>query len=115
MQSIPGIGNIRRFPSHAHLAKFAGLTWRQHQSWAFTAQCTRMTTSGNEDLRDSLVEAANSLRVHNEEYKAFYQKKYQEVPRYQPKRALALTVPKLVRLVFALLAKGQLYQPERCQ
>lgn len=127
LQSIPGIGpvyaagifaeigHIGRFPSHAHLAKFAGLTWRQHQSGTFTAQCTRMTKSGNAYLRYYLVEAANSLRVHNAEYKAFYQKKYQEVTRYQHKRALALTARKLVRLVFALLAKGQLYQYERSQ
>ncbi|GAW92251.1 ISChy1, transposase [Calderihabitans maritimus] len=50
------------------------------------------------------------MRVHNEEYKAYYQKKYHEVTKHQHKRALVLTARKLVRLVFALLSKGQIYK-----
>lgn len=106
------IGDIHRFPSDPQLAKFAGITWRKRQSGNFTAQHTRMTKTGNEYLRYYLIEAANSLRVHNKEYKAFYQKKFKEVTRYQHKRALALTARKLVRLVFSLLKKNQLYQHE---
>ena len=105
------IGEIQRFDSQAQLAKFAGLTWRKLASGDFLGEITRMTKSGNQYLRYYLIEAANSLRVHNEEYRAYYQAKYQEVPLHQHKRALALTARKLVRLVFALLAKNQLYQP----
>ncbi len=61
-------------------------------------------------MRYYLVQAANSLRVHNEEYKAYYQRKYYEVTKHQHKRALVLTARKLVRLVFALLSKGQIYK-----
>jgi len=50
------------------------------------------------------------LRIYNEEYQIFYQKKYQEVPDHN-KRALVLTARKVVRLVFALLSKNQLYDP----
>ena len=105
------IGDITRFGSQAQLAKFAGLTWRKTASGDFVGQITRMTKSGNQYLRYYLVEAANSLRVHNEEYRAYYQAKYKEVTLHQHKRALALTARKLVRLVFALLSKNQLYQP----
>lgn len=104
------IGNIKRFPSHANLAKFAGLTWRKSSSGNFEAEETYMTKTGNQYLRYYLIEAANSLRVHNEEYRLYYQSKYKEVPKHQHKRALALTARKLVRLVFALLTKNQLYQ-----
>lgn len=104
------IGNIKRFPSHAKLAKFAGLTWRKTASGNFEAEETHMTKSGNQFLRYYLVEAANSLRVHNEEYRLYYQSKYKEVPKHQHKRAVVLTARKLVRLVFALLTKNQLYQ-----
>lgn len=104
------IGNIHNFHSQAALAKFAGLTWRKSQSGNFRAEITRMTKTGNKYLRYYLIEAANSLRVHNEEYRAYYQSKYQEVTKHQHKRALALTARKLVRLIFSLLKNNQLYQ-----
>ena len=103
------IGNIERFPREDALAKFAGLTWRSRQTGKFEAEETRMTKTGNQYLRYYLIEAANALRVHNAEYKAYYQNKYKEVTKHQHKRALALTARKLVRLVYALLKKGQLY------
>lgn len=104
------IGNIKRFSSHAKLAKFAGLTWRKTASGKFEAEETYMTKTGNEYLRYYFVEAANSLRMHNEEYRLYYESKYKEVPKHQHKRAVALTARKLVRLVFALLTKNRLYQ-----
>ena len=72
---------------------------------------TLLAKAANMHLRYYLVEAANSLRIHNDEYRAYYQKKYQEVKKHQHKRALVLTARKLVRLVYALLTKNQLYQP----
>ncbi len=104
------IGEIRRFPGEESLAKFAGLTWRRYQSGNFEAEETRMSKSGNEYLRYYLIEAANALRVHNAEYKAYYETKFKEVTKHQHKRALVLTARKLVRLVYALLKKGQLYR-----
>lgn len=106
------IGDIKRFPTEDALAKFAGLTWRRRQTGKFEAEETRMTKTGNQYLRYYLIEAANALRVHNAEYKAYYQNKYKEVTKHQHKRALALTARKLVRLVYALLKKGQLYNKD---
>lgn len=105
------LGNIQRFDSQAQVAKFAGLTWRKRKSGKYESEFTRMTKTGNRYLRYYLTEAANSLRVHNEEYKAYYQKKYNEVTKHRHKRAVALTARKLVRLVFALLTKRHLWQP----
>ena len=121
--SVPGLGpvytagllaeiqDIHRFPGHAALAKFAGLTWRPHQSGDFTAEETPLTKTGNTYLRYYLVEGANSVRVHEPEYGAYYQAKYKEVTKHHHKRALALTARKLVRLVDALLRDAQLYLP----
>ncbi|MBI3009245.1 MAG: IS110 family transposase [Candidatus Omnitrophica bacterium] len=103
------IGDVSRFAHDSQLAKFAGLTWKISQSGQFTAEETRLTGRGNQFLRYYLCEAANSLRVHNEEYKTYYSKKFDEVPKHRHKRAIVLTARKLVRLVFALLAKKQLY------
>lgn len=104
------IGDIHRFHTEDALAKFTGLTWKRYQSGNFEAEETHMSKTGNEYLRYYFIEAANALRVHNAEYKAYYQIKFEEVTKHQHKRALALTARKLVRLVFALLKKGQLYR-----
>lgn len=69
-----------------------------------------MIKAANTYLRYYLIEAANSLRTHNNEYKAYYKRKYKEVKKHQHKRALVLTARKLVRLVYALLSKQQLYR-----
>jgi len=123
LQSVPGIGpvycagiiaeigDINRFDGQASLAKYAGLVWTERQSGQFTAQFTRQIPSANRFLKYYLCEAAASLVRCDTEYKRFYNLKYNEVNRYQHKRALALTARKLVRLVFRLLKDNRLYSP----
>lgn len=125
LQTVPGIGSvfaagiiaeigqIERFEDETKIAKYAGLYWRKHQSGRFTADDTSLSRNGNQYLRYYLVEAANSVRRQIPEYKEYYTKKYQEVPKHQHKRALVLTARKFVRLVDALLRKNQIYTPER--
>ena len=121
--SIPGIGkvysagiiaeicDIHRFQSQASVAKFAGLVWTQHQSGEFEAQDRKLIKSGNRFLRYYLLEAANSVRRCDSEFRRYYDLKYKEVNKHQHKRALALTARKLVRLVFRLLKDNRLYKP----
>lgn len=121
LTSIPGIGtvyaagifaelgDIHAFPSDAQVAKLAGLIWPRHQSGPFEAEDRRMDKQANAYLRYYLIEAADSLRRHNPDYRAYYQKKYAEVTKHQHKRALVLTARKFVRLVHALLTKNVLY------
>lgn len=125
LTSIPGIGpvlasgilaeigSITSFPSHHSLAKYAGLTWRVNQSGNYSADCTRMTKTGNKYLRYYLIEAANSVKNHVPQYKVFYSKKFSEVTKHCHKRALALTTRKLVRLIFGLLTKNQIYSSDK--
>ena len=108
---IAEIGDINRFQSQASVAKYAGLVWKQHQSGEFEAQNTRLIKSGNRFLRYYLLEAANSVRRCDSEFKRYYDLKYKQVNKYQHKRALALTARKLVRLVFRLLKEGRNYIP----
>jgi transposase len=107
------IGTITSFDSHDALAKYAGLTWRINQSGDYSADDTRMTKTGNKYLRYYLIEAANSVKNNISEYKDFYLKKYGEVTTHQHKRALALTSRKLVRLIFGLLTKNQIYSSNK--
>ena len=108
---IAEIGDINRFQSQASVAKYAGLVWKQHQSGEFEAQNTRLIKSGNRFLRYYLLEAANSVRRCDSEFRQYYDLKYKQVNKYQHKRALALTARKLVRLVFRLLKEGRNYIP----
>lgn len=107
------IGDISAFYSQDALAKYAGLTWTKSQSGNFEADESRMTKAGNRYLRYYLGEAANSMKNHVPEYRDFYNKKYNEVPKHKHKRALALTSRKLVRLIFGLLTKEKLYSTDR--
>jgi transposase len=107
------IGDINRFKDQAALAKYAGLTWRKHQSGNFNAEETRLIPSGNRYLRFYLIEATNSVKNHEFEFGLFYRKKYHEVTKHQHKRALVLTARKFVRLVDTLLRNDQIYTPRR--
>jgi transposase len=108
------IGDPARFDGdQAKVAKFAGLSWHQTQSGDFQAEETRLTHSGNRYLRYYLCEGANSVRMRDAEYRAYYQRKYHEVRLHQHKRAIVLTARKLVRLVVRLLTTNQPYRPRR--
>lgn len=125
LSSIPGIGpvyasgilaemgSVKCFPNNDALAKYSGIVWKENQSGKFTAEDTPMSKAGNRYLRYYLIEAAGSVSMHIPEYQNFYQKKYAEVTTHQHKRALALTSRKLIRMIFGLLDKNQLYSFNR--
>jgi hypothetical protein len=111
---VAEIGDLARFEyDQAKVAKFAGFKWRKHQSGEFSAEETRLTRTGNRYLRYYFCEAANTVRMHDREYAAYYERKYREVRQHQHKRAIVLTARKLVRLVVRLLTTNQPYQPRR--
>jgi len=103
------IGSVKAFRSHDAIAKYAGLVWNPNQSGSFEAEDTYMSKAGNRYLRYYLIEAANSVKNHAPTFNDFYHKKFHEVKNHQHKRALALTSRKLIRLIFGLLDKNQLY------
>ncbi len=107
------IGSITSFSSNDALAKYAGLTWRIKESGDYSASETNMTKTGNKYLRYYLIEAANSVKNNIPEFNVYYRKKFNEVPKHQHKRALALTSRKLVRLIFGLLTKNQIYSSSK--
>ena len=108
---IAEIGNINRFDNHAALAKYAGIAWSENKSGNFTGEVTNLVKSGNRYLRYYLLEAADSIRKCDSEFRRYYDLKFKEVNRFRHKRALALTARKFVRLVFRLLKDNRLYTP----
>lgn len=125
LNSVPGIGRvyasgilaeigtIKCFKNNDALAKYCGIVWKENQSGNFEAEDTPMNKAGNLYLRYYIIEAAGSVIRHCPEYKAFYEKKFAEVRTHQHKRALALTSRKLIRMLFGLLDKNQLYSVEK--
>ena len=106
---IAEVGDIVKFDNQAALAKFAGLVWGCCDSGNFSSEDNFMTKQGNKYLRYYLIEATALMVRYHPEYKAFYERKYNEAAKHKHKRALALTARKFVRLVFALLRKNQLF------
>ena len=105
---IAEIGDLARFDfRHEKVASFAGLKWSKHQSADFTAEETHLKRTGSAYLRYYLCEATQLVRMHDAEYNAYYQKKYDEVRHHQHKRATVLTARKLVRLVVRLLTTNE--------
>ncbi|MDR1540971.1 MAG: IS110 family transposase [Clostridiales bacterium] len=108
---LPEIGTIKAFKSHNSLAKYAGAAWPPNESGKFQAGDKHLSKQGNAYLRYYLLEAANSVKNHLPDYKDFYSKKYAEASTHKHKRALAPASRKLIRLIFGLLDKNQLYTP----
>lgn len=92
----------------AAVAKLAGLWWPTNDSGRFQAADRHLARERNPYLRYWFVQAAHSLRRYHPDYTVYYWRKFHEVPTHQHKRALTLTARKAVRLIFALLHKGQL-------
>lgn len=91
----------------AAVAKLAGLWWPQNESGRFQATDRHLAQERNPYLRYWFVQAAHTLQRYDPSYAAFYWRKFYQVRSHQHKRALILTARKAVRLVFALLHKGQ--------
>ena len=123
--SIPGIGPVfaagilaeigdaKIFKNDNSLAKYIGLIWNEHESGNFSSDTTRLSKAGNSYLRYYVIEAAGSVICNLQEYKDYYLKKYDEVTTHKHARATVLTARKLVRLIYGLMSKDQLFNVTR--
>jgi transposase len=91
----------------AAVANLAGLWWPKRDSGRFEADDRHLARERNPYLRFWFVQAAHTLQRYDPAYAAYYQRKFKETTRHPQKRALILTARKAVRLIFALLHKGQ--------
>jgi len=96
----------------AAVARLAGLWWPRNDSGRFEGQDRYLARERNPYLRYWFTQAAYSLKRHRADYADYYDRKYNEVKKHQHKRALILTARKSVRLIFALLHKGQMARLE---
>ncbi|GHU48133.1 IS110 family transposase ISDha12 [Clostridia bacterium] len=112
---IAEIAGVKRFSNDNALAKFSGIYWNTYESADFHAEETSLRKRGNKYLRYYLIQATDHVRKYLPEYLDFYSRKFKESKAHQHKRALVLTSRKFIRLVFALLHEGKLYDDKHRQ
>jgi transposase len=107
---ISELGDISRFKTPDKVLSFAGLEPGFFQSGT-TEYNGHMVKHGSAPLRCALMNCSRSIRLHNETFATYYQKKINEgKPHYV---ALSHVAKKLVRLIFALETKGDRFDPSR--
>ena len=128
LMSIPGmtrgtaaqlyaeIDCIDNFRSERALARYAGLTWPPYQSGTSLDAQRHLVTRCNHYLRHSLCHVARQLAKNSLEFGDYFERKRAEVTNKGASvRALLLTARRVVRLIYALLTRGEVYHAGRMQ
>ena len=107
---ISEFGDFNRFEKPDKMLSFAGLEPGYFQSGT-TEYHTQMVKRGSHSLRNVIMNCANSVKLHNEVFAAYYLKKRDEgKPHYV---ALNHVAKKLIRLIYALETKGVMFDPDK--
>ncbi len=116
LESIPGIGpitaasfisevgDINRFKKPERLVAYAGIDPRVHQSGTSINGKGYISKRGNKILRTRLFNAASVAVLHDNIFKAFFQKKKNEGKPYRV--ALVATMRKMTHVIYAVWTRG---------
>ena len=122
LRSIPGIGEITAskllgeirdvcaFEDARQLAAYAGVTPRNFTSGTSVHKKSRMSKTGNANLRKALYMPAISAKHHNPIIKAFCERLLKSGLR--PMEIIGAAMRKLLHLVFGILKSGKPFNPE---
>lgn len=102
------IGDVARFESADKLVAYAGIDATVHQSGQFQATEMHMSKRGSPYLRLALWQAASMCLQHNEELRAYYEKKRREGKAHGT--ALGAVCRKLLVRVFVILKENRAYE-----
>jgi transposase len=120
--SIPGIGEITAskllgeirdvcaFEDARQLAAYAGVTPRNFVSGTSVHKKSRMSKTGNANLRKALYMPAISAKHHNPIVRVFCDRLLKSGLR--PKEVIGAAMRKLLHLVFGILKSGKPFDPE---
>lgn len=105
---ISEFGDFSRFENPNKMLSFAGLEPGYFQS-GIAEYNGRMVKRGSAPLRCALMNCSRSILLHDEIFASYYHKKISEgKPHYV---AISHVAKKLVRLIFALETKGEMFDP----
>lgn len=107
---ISEYGNIKRFASPNAMLAFAGLEPGVFQSGT-SCSSSHMVKHGSSFLRYTLINCCRTLILHNEIFATYYLKKISEGKHYNV--ALTHLAKKLIRLIFALETKGEVFNSSK--
>lgn len=107
---VSEFGDFSRFENPNKMLSFAGLEPGYFQSGT-AEHHGRMVKRGSSPLRCALMNCARAIRLHNEVFAAYYQKKISEGKPYTV--AVNHVAKKLVRLIFALETKGEMFDDDK--
>lgn len=102
------IGDVNRFENSDKLVAYAGIDATVYQSGQFQATETHMSKRGSPYLRLALWQAASMCIQHNEELKAYYEKKRKEGKAHGI--ALGAVCWKLLIRVYIILKENRPYE-----
>jgi len=105
------IGDIHRFETEAKLVAYAGIDATVHQSGQFKGTEMHMSKRGSPYLRLALWQAASMAVLHNEEFKAYYEKKRAEGKAHGT--AVGAVCRKLLVRVFIILKENRPYEERK--
>ena len=102
-------GDFSRFDNPNKMLSFAGLEPGYFQSGTLESN-GKMVKRGSPHLRFALMSCANTVRLHNEVFAAYYRKKINEGKEHTV--AMNHVAKKLVRVIHALETKGVMFDPD---
>ena len=107
---VSEFGDISRFENPDKMLSFAGLEPGYFQSGTFEHN-GRMVKRSSSSLRNILMNCARAIKLHNEVFAVYYQKKRDDgKPHFV---AINHVAKKLVRLIFALETKGVMFDADK--
>ena len=102
------IGDVNRFENEDKLVAYAGIDASVHQSGQFQATEMHMSKRGSPYLRLALWQAASMCIQHNDELKAYYEKKRKEGKAHGT--ALGAVCRKLLIRIYTILKENRPYE-----
>jgi len=107
---VSEFGDFHRFEKPDKMLSFAGLEPGYFQSGT-TEYHTHIVKRGSHSLRNVIMNCANSVKLHNEVFAAYYLKKRDEGKPHLV--ALNHVAKKLIRLIYALETKGVMFDADK--
>ena len=112
---LADIGDIRQYSNHKQLPKLAGIVPTESQSADHISAYTPMSKKGRPILRMVAHRAVVSLMRHNEVFKRYVRLTERAVPghRLTTRAAMGAAMNKLLRIVYALLTKREVFDAKK--
>ena len=100
------VGDITKYPRYQNLIAYCGTDPSLYESGSIQKR-GHITKRGNSSLRKYVYLMASGVRTYSPYFRAYYDKKREEG--FPHRKAMVALMNKLLRTMFALLTKGEMY------